>query len=235
MIYVDYAEFVGIASDNGLSGAFQLSAQSVLLCLSLLAENNRTIKFFNDDNTELTQSQVDDIDGWIAGAIGELINEVTTMTTIPAIVSPYVGDIGDLPTGWLLCDGTTYLRTAYPTLYATINSAFIVDADHFTVPDLNDRFIRGAENDIGDTGGEQFVTLTTPNLPSHQHGIATNLGNVAITGSQGAPPQQVGRINGDVSGAYLTSIPQTDGTGSGTAHENRPPFMNLIYVISTGE
>lgn len=44
--------------------------------------------------------------------------------------------VDSLPSGVLACDGASYLRTDYPMLYSVLPSVFIVDADHFTVPDL---------------------------------------------------------------------------------------------------
>lgn len=40
----------------------------------------------------------------------------------------------DTPSGTLLCDGSTYLRTDYPRLYGVLDSQYIVDADHFVTP-----------------------------------------------------------------------------------------------------
>jgi len=41
---------------------------------------------------------------------------------------------GTAPNGTLLCDGSAYLRTDYPQLYAVLASPYIVDANHFTTP-----------------------------------------------------------------------------------------------------
>lgn len=38
------------------------------------------------------------------------------------------------PAGTLLCDGSSHLRTDYPDLYATIDTSYHVDADHFLTP-----------------------------------------------------------------------------------------------------
>jgi hypothetical protein len=38
------------------------------------------------------------------------------------------------PDGTLPCDGSSHLRVDFPSLYAVIDSAYIVDADHFITP-----------------------------------------------------------------------------------------------------
>jgi microcystin-dependent protein len=87
-----------------------------------------------------------------------------------------IGDVvpvlrATLPPNKLWCDGSTYLRTDYPKLYAVLDSEFIVDADHFIVPDLRRRTVIGADDDypVNASGGEATHTLTSGEMPSHTH------------------------------------------------------------------
>ena len=58
---------------------------------------------------------------------------------------PYGGTV--LPANFLWCDGQSYLRTAFPALFAAIGTAFgAADATHFNVPDWRSRFMRGSDN-----------------------------------------------------------------------------------------
>ena len=41
------------------------------------------------------------------------------------------------PDNTIPCDGSTYLRVDYPSLYAVMHTDFIIDADHFKTPTLN--------------------------------------------------------------------------------------------------
>jgi microcystin-dependent protein len=46
--------------------------------------------------------------------------------------------------GWLPCDGTEYLRTGYPALFAALSTTWgYTDAAKFRVPDLTGQFLRG--------------------------------------------------------------------------------------------
>lgn len=57
------------------------------------------------------------------------------------------------PPGWLMCDGTSQLRTTYPRLFAVIGTTFgSVDGTHFNVPDFGGRFPSGV-TPVGQQGG----------------------------------------------------------------------------------
>ena len=93
-------------------------------------------------------------------------------------IMPYVGNTA--PTGWLLCSHAVnngeYSSTTYPKLSALCGTKFgTASAGNFKVPDLRGRVIAGLDTSqsefdtIGKTGGAKTVTLTTSNMPSHNH------------------------------------------------------------------
>lgn len=69
--------------------------------------------------------------------------------------------------GWILCDGRTIRRAAYPTFFQAIE----VTAATITVPDGKDCLLLGAGGrlKVMDRGGSNDVTLTIENLPEHDH------------------------------------------------------------------
>lgn len=87
-------------------------------------------------------------------------------------------------------------------------------------PDLRDRFVVGAGSSyaVGATGGEATHTLTTDEMPTHAHSytvISGQGGTIAMSG-----------------GAIYGSYPATTGSaGGGQAHENRPPYYALAYIM----
>lgn len=134
------------------------------------------------------------------------------------------------PAGTLACDGSTYLRTNYPLLYAALASPFISDSDHFVVPDLRGRTVIGIGTGAGLTaramnasGGEETHQLSVAELASHTH---TYFAPSVIT---------VG--TGPVLVPYLASqtASVTGLAGSDTAHNNMEPFLALGYAIVTGQ
>ena len=63
-------------------------------------------------------------------------------------VNAFAGN-GD-PSGWLICDGRSLMKTDYPNLYAVIGSSHgSVDNDHFNIPDYRGRFLRGRDAGAG--------------------------------------------------------------------------------------
>jgi microcystin-dependent protein len=154
---------------------------------------------------------------------------------------PMIGTIfltawATVPDGYLVCDGSSYLRVDYPLLYAALDSVFHIDADNFTVPDLQDRVPLGiGTNSMGDTGGEPTHTLTTSEMPSHAHSDTGHLH--ALAGEFPGLALAPGELPVDVPGAgEFTAIGNANitATGGGGAHNNMQPYITLLYVIIAG-
>jgi microcystin-dependent protein len=103
------------------------------------------------------------------------------------------------PAGWLPCDGTQYLNTAFPALAAAVGTTYGGDGTHFNVPDLRGRMPMGTGSgptltvrSMGQSSGAEVVALANGNMPIHNHGgatasAATNIGIAgAATGMGGA-------------------------------------------------
>jgi len=135
---------------------------------------------------------------------------------------------GELPDHVLLCNGASYQRLDYPALYDALDAQYRTDADNFTVPDLRDRFVVGAavspdlgNYNLGDVGGSADHALSVAELPSHTHGSHVHTPDVDVEGPAGVPTPAPG----------LTAPAQTGAAGSGTPHENRPPYYALVLGI----
>lgn len=130
-----------------------------------------------------------------------------------------------LPENMLKCNGASHLRVDYPELYAVLNAEFITDADNFVTPDINQRFLRGTtiNSEIGDTGGQNSVTLTNAQMPRHRHQYSQPTSNIDVE-SVGIP---------DPTGVGIPMIPGFNTTfeGSDEAHENQPRYMNVVFAI----
>jgi microcystin-dependent protein len=132
-----------------------------------------------------------------------------------------------VPPGWALCDGQAGR------------------------PDLRERFIVGSGGDnptvsgggynLGDRAGEVTHTLTSSEMPSHNHttgtdGAHTHAYNAPIT--SGAHPgghDGYDRPNGLESGTTSTIGSAHSHfiafTGGDQPHENRPPYYALAFII----
>lgn len=135
--------------------------------------------------------------------------------------------VGPVPDGWLLCNGQK-VTTAYPVLRQRLlaaSSPWGVDGADPRVPNLTTKFLRG-NTTVGGTGGADTVTLTVAQLPPHGHDIDVGHGGNAANAA---------RVSGNnTGGAGVTTAtwgtPIND-TGGGQAHENRPPYVDLLPVI----
>ena len=150
-------------------------------------------------------------------------------------ILPYAG--ANAPTGWILCNGQLLNRNTYQKLFQVLGTSYgNTQNDNFRVPDLRNRFIAGAGGNyaIGATGGSDAVTLSVQNLPAHTHDIGGKSGTAASDGvgmytsnlSSGPAWQALStRETGSQSGL------QAKPTGGNQAHENRPPYMAMNYII----
>jgi len=205
-------------------------------------------------------TEADIIDALVGTCYAELMTPIIEGPTMPlGMIFPFATSA--VPTGALECDGATYLRTDYPDLYAALDSAYIVDADHFKVPDLLGRTVIGVGTGSGlstyamdASGGEEAHTLTTAQLPAHNHAITdpghghshndpghTHTFNRRGSGTSGV--YQAGTNQGpsvsDTTNQSFTGITITaattgisvGNTGSGASHENRQPYRALRYAI----
>ncbi|MDR0994356.1 MAG: hypothetical protein LBN38_07335 [Verrucomicrobiota bacterium] len=88
-------------------------------------------------------------------------------------------------------------------------------------PDLRNRFVIGAGGAYSPnaTGGAESVTLTLDQIPSHTHGY-----------TQGQKTSWWG--HGAYDDMWYSSTSGTTGSaGGGQAHENRPPYYALCYIM----
>jgi microcystin-dependent protein len=78
------------------------------------------------------------------------------------------------PSGWLLCDGSSYATATYPNLYAAIGYNWGGSGANFNVPNFTRRTAVGSGgsgtatlgNAVGNVGGAETHTLTQAELPT---------------------------------------------------------------------
>ena len=133
------------------------------------------------------------------------------------------------PTNYLLCDGASLDRSTYAALFAVIGTTYgTVDATHFTLPNLKGRVPVGLTsvdtefNALGKTGGSKTHTLSTSEIPSHQHMV------------QGADKLKLDNAGGSHT-TYVfeggIDIGNTAATGGNGSHNNIQPYITLNYII----
>jgi microcystin-dependent protein len=101
---------------------------------------------------------------------------------LTGVIFPYGGETA--PTGFLLCDGSSYEIDDYPDLYAVIGNNYGFDGRKFRVPDMRGRYMRGVDGDKGQDGdkatrtslnngntGNQVGSVQAEKMQTHGHTV----------------------------------------------------------------
>lgn len=154
-------------------------------------------------------------------------------------INMYAGATTDVPSGWLLCDGSAVSRTTYAQLFAVLDTEYGVGdgATTFNLPNFvtDNKFPRAATNDAGrgTTGGESTHTLTESEMPSHTHiqNAHSHTLHISTTTQQGGGSSPYSEVrSGSSSTGSTTATNQS--TGGDGAHENKPPFLDVHFIIA---
>ncbi|GAA0381850.1 phage tail protein [Bacillus horti] len=102
------------------------------------------------------------------------------------------------PKGWLFCGGQMLKIRDYTALFSLIGTTYGGNGDDtFALPNLSGRVVVGAHTGdgmggslppgntsyrIGETGGANFVTLTTQQMPAHTHQATTSTSGLSVSG-----------------------------------------------------
>lgn len=171
----------------------------------------------------------------------QMVEEFDPMVSTVGVIYPFGGDTA--PDGALMCDGSSYLRADYPALFDVIGTAFgSADGTHFNVPDLRARVPVGAgtqdgydDHNVGDEFGQQDVTLTVYEMPSHSHadvghvhGDIPALPNVTTIGPGAPQPTAVPGV-----GTTAAGFANLANSGNDGAHYNVQPSLAVNYIICT--
>jgi microcystin-dependent protein len=141
------------------------------------------------------------------------------------------------PTGYLICDGAAVDRVTYAALFTVLGTAYGVGdgSTTFNIPNLKGRVPAGFDSGqvefdaLGETGGAKTHTLSTAEMPQHQH-ATDSLGRNLLwfPGSLGTVGVGAGTNTTGVGAGEMTDL-----QGGGQAHNNLQPYVVLNYIIKT--
>ena len=121
---------------------------------------------------------------------GNLVVNQKYITPVGSVLC-YAGQV--VPVGWLFCNGSEVSKIQYEQLYLTIGDHYgtPLNPNNFMLPNLEQRLPLGKSsfNNLGDTSGNQTITLDVNQIPAHTHtgttttnGQHDHSGNIASSG-----------------------------------------------------
>ena len=142
------------------------------------------------------------------------------------MIIPFAGS--QIPSGWLLCDGSSVSRSTYSNLYTALGNTWgSSSSTTFNLPDLRGRFLRGVDSGSGNdpdassrtainsggNTGDNVGSYQNDEFKSHNHGISTSSGSGTNSVMRG------GGINSGSSTSYRGG------------NETRPKNAYVNYII----
>jgi microcystin-dependent protein len=156
------------------------------------------------------------------------------------MATPFLGEIKPFsfnfaPKGWTLCNGQLLPINQNQALFSLLGTFYGGNGvNNFALPNLQGNCVIGMGNGnvIGAVGGEVSHTLTTSELPAHNHPALAS----ASTGNAASPISNypAAATNNPYS-AGTPSSPVTFASslaGGGQPHENRQPFLVINFCIA---
>lgn len=226
-----------------MNNFFKISVIGILLSLTPLelSAQNEALKILPNGNVGIgttNPSEKLDVNGDV-----KVAGTISGKGSVPiGTIVMWNGNLTNLPPGWKLCDGSAHYTD------------FLGESRW--IPNLQGRFIvgytkaAGNYHTIANKGGSGSVTLSTSQMPSHSHNGTTNKdgahshtgnervrsgggfgGGESVIGSRERP--QYGGANTAIysEGSSHKHAFTTNTTRGGGAHENRPPYYTLAYII----
>jgi microcystin-dependent protein len=154
--------------------------------------------------------------------------------------TPYMSEIrimsfGFAPKGWAQCNGQLLPINQNQALFSLLGTSFGGDGrTTFGLPDFRARtpIHFGGGFIIGQRGGEQSHTLSTPEMAAHSH-VAQGTTTSADT------PVPAGNYLGAANNTYVPAANLTplhpssiSNAGGSQAHENMQPYLTLNFCIA---
>lgn len=163
------------------------------------------------------------------------------------MAQPYVGEIrmfgGNFnPAGWEFCNGQLVPISENETLFNLIGTTYGGDGEStFALPNLQGRVPihqgtapSGNTYQMGEAAGVESVTLTTNQIPSHNHAVlaSNSVSNNASPAANLIATPATARIYASVAPTSQMAPNAVTPEGGSQPHENMQPFLCVSFIIS---
>lgn len=140
------------------------------------------------------------------------------------------------PKGWAFCNGQFMPINQNQALFSLLGTTYGGNGQTtFALPDLRGRasLHQGQGFLMGNTGGEDFHTLTLSEMPAHNHLVnASSTQGDKNTVQGNILAQEVGKPYGAFSSLTTLAPASVSNYGGSQPHENRQPYLVLNFVIA---
>lgn len=159
-------------------------------------------------------------------------------------MDPFLGEIRLVaftfaPRGWADCNGQILPIAQNTALFSLLGTTYGGNGvNTFALPNLQGRaalhvgtLAGGSVYTLGEVGGVEQVTLTTPQIPAHTH---------VLNAAKRDPDSESATNNFMTNGNSYANAPSDTtmnpgsigSTGGSQPHENRQPFLVVRYIIA---
>ncbi|AVS62899.1 phage tail protein [Paracidovorax avenae] len=163
---------------------------------------------------------------------------------------PYIGEISMFagsyaPAGWAICNGQLLPISQNQALFAILGTTYGGNGvTTFALPDLRGRVVVGPGQgpglqpySLGQTGGQENVTLNISQMPAHNHVVQMNVnnsaGNSATPGGRYlAASDQRNNQYADQAGGGTLAGTVVNIAGGSMPHENIQPYLCINFIIA---
>jgi microcystin-dependent protein len=164
-------------------------------------------------------------------------------------MEPYIGQImmfaGNFaPRGWAFCNGQLMSIAQNTALFSILGTTYGGDGKNtFALPDLRSRVpVHPGQGPglsaytLGEVGGTETVTLTTPQIPAHGHAFQIKCSNStsdAETPENNVPAPSTPNFNyATQSNALMANEGISSVVGGSQPHTNVQPYSCVNFIIA---
>ena len=160
------------------------------------------------------------------------------------MASPFIGEIrmfgGNFaPQGWAFCNGQLIAISDNDALFNLIGTTYGGDGQStFALPNLQSRIPMhvGPGFALAQTGGEEQVTLTTAQIPIHNHVPQCQTSTSSLQGPGNglwaAVTPGTQQIYANTAPAAAMNPQAVGAAGGSQPHDNMLPFLAVSFIIS---
>jgi microcystin-dependent protein len=197
-----------------------------------------------DDHLRLIKSTLKSTFPNITGPVTATHGELSAPFPLGGIIL-WSGSLASIPVGWVLCDGasgTPDLRDRF-VVGAGLGYAVADTGGEATVALVTDNLPSHSHTLDSGTISSAVTGISIVSDGAHSHTVTTNAGTTqpneggdAGGGYQGTitstTSTHTGHSHSVTDAGHTHTLSGSSGlTGSGTAHENRPPYYALAYIM----